>query len=127
MLDSRGGTLERCVEMVELVGGGVDVCAFMVGVKHLLSFLGGSLTSLFVPFSIFCRLFQFERGGTRVVGLGSRGTSGAAPPACDSSKDKRYGILFSNTIALGIVVASWSALTEATTSLKLDAISSISS
>ena len=55
------------------------------------------------------------------------GTSGVAPPACDSSKDKRFDIIFSNTIASGIAMASWSALTKAATSLELDAMSSVSS
>ena len=55
------------------------------------------------------------------------GTSGVAPPACDSNKDKRFDIIFSNTIASGIAMASWSALTKAATSLELDAMSSVSS
>ena len=55
------------------------------------------------------------------------GTSRVAPPTYDSSKAKRSGILFSNNIALGIAVTSWSTLTEAVTSLELDATSSVSS
>ena len=86
------------------------------------SFLRGSLASLFIPLSFFVGRFGL-RGRRRGRSRGS----GVAPPACDSSKDKRFDIIFSNTIASGIAMASWSALTKAATSLELDAMSSVSS
>lgn len=87
--------------------------------------LGGAfswtLPSSISPLPPFLSLFHFLLaglvctgvGGIGVGGLGIIGTSGAAVPVWDSSRESRSGNLFSITISLGTSIASRSLLTRA--------------